>query len=69
MASSTWTSAHLQQIEEAIASGVKRVKFADKEVEIVGLDDLIRTRDIIRKALGLNKKSSRTVASFRGGTK
>lgn len=48
----TWTSADLRAIEEAIASGALRVKYADREVTYQSRADMFATRELIRRALG-----------------
>lgn len=47
-----FTQAQLDALEEAIATGSRRVKYADKEVEYASLTEMLRVRDLIRKSLG-----------------
>lgn len=49
-----YSLADLDAIERAIASGARRVKFEDREVEYRSTTELERARDTIRRALGLN---------------
>lgn len=53
--SSAFTVERLEALEIAIASGERRVKYSDKEVEYRSLDEMIKARDLIRRALGLKK--------------
>lgn len=46
-----YTAADLTTIERAIASGSRRVRFADQEVEYRSLDELMKARDEIKAAL------------------
>lgn len=63
-----WTTEQLAAVEEAIASGATRVKYADREVSYASLDDLLRLRDRMRRALGLADASqSRRYGSFSKG--
>jgi hypothetical protein len=57
-----WSSADLEALEAAIASGTLRVKYRDKEVEYRSLDELLRARDLIRKDLAVT--SGRTTRIF-----
>lgn len=45
----------LEALEAAIADGVLKVKYTDKEIEYRSLDDMLKARDLIRKKLGLKK--------------
>lgn len=51
-----FTTANLIKLEEAIASGVQRVKYSDKEIWYQSLSDMLKVRDLMKDALGLNKK-------------
>jgi hypothetical protein len=46
-----FTSADLMVIEKAIASGVLRVKFSDREVQYQSLSELFKARDAIKNSL------------------
>lgn len=50
---SNFTQADLDAIEKAMASGAKRVKYSDKEVEYNSFADMSKARDLIRKELGI----------------
>lgn len=49
-----YTSEQLSTLESAIAQGVTKVKYADKEVEYRSLDDMIRLRNLMRQELGMS---------------
>ena len=58
-----WSLSDLAAIESAIASGTKRVRFADsREVEYRDISDLLKARDAIRQVL--DGASGRTMATF-----
>jgi len=61
----SYTSEDLEKLEKAIASGVRSVKYTDKEITYRSLDDMIKARDLIRMELGLtdNPRGSRRVAT------
>lgn len=63
-----WTSEDLAKLEKAIAEGVRRVKYQDREIEYRSLKDMMATRDVIRECLGLKKKSARILGSHDKGT-
>jgi len=46
-----WTTTDLTAIETAIASGVLRVKFSDREVTYHYIDELFKVRDAIKNTL------------------
>ena len=48
----TWTAKDLEELERAIAKGVLRVKYTDKEIVYRSLDDMFALRDKMRKSLG-----------------
>lgn len=63
-----WSESDLTVIETAIASGELRVKYADKEVEYRSLEELLKARDLIRKALGIvDSGPGRTLSEFSRG--
>ena len=63
-----FTLDQLETLEAAIASGTKKVKYADKEVEYNSIQDMLTLRDLIRKELGLIGKTKRFFANFAKGT-
>lgn len=63
-----WTSDQLTALEEAIAAGALRVKYADREVTYADTASMLKVRDIMRRALGVTSDSSgRKYASFSKG--
>ena len=64
----TWTEDDLRNIEQAIATGALVVKYTDREVRYRSLNEMKEVRDMIRKALGIGKKSGRVFAEFNKGT-
>lgn len=47
-----WVQSDLDAIEEAIATGARRVKFSDREVEYASTSELLKVRELIRKTIG-----------------
>lgn len=63
-----FTTEQLTALENAIAEGVKRVKYQDKEVEYRSLEEMITLRDAMRRELGIvTAKSNRTVGVYGSG--
>lgn len=63
-----WSQTDLDKLEAAIAAGVRRVKYSDKEVEYQSVDDMLKARDLIRRALTTSPVPQRIYATFRDGT-
>lgn len=64
-----FSQAQLDAIEDGIASGATTVSYEGKSVSYRSLDEMIRIRGIIRRALGLDPLSSQTVlAAHSSGT-
>ena len=53
-----FTQENLVALEKSIVEGVRRVKYTDKEVEYRSLDEMLRIRELMRKALGATKCGS-----------
>lgn len=66
--SANWTSEDLAEIEKAIAKGVLKVKYTDKEVTYRSLDEMMAIRAEIRKCLGLCGRGGRLFAKFSRGS-
>lgn len=49
-----FTQDKLDALEEAIADGALKVKYSDKEIEYRSLKEMLKIRDIMRKALGVD---------------
>lgn len=62
-----WTQQDLDTLEAAMATGAKRVKYADKEVEYQNLKEMLAMRDVIREELSLNAKPKMRLASYNKG--
>jgi hypothetical protein len=56
-----FTQTQLDAIEGGIAAGTTHVSYDGKSVEYRSLDEMLRIRDIIRRALGIIPQSSATV--------
>lgn len=52
----TWTLADLAALEKAIAQGVKKVKYTDKEIEYRDLDEMLSLLSLMKSALGCTTK-------------
>ena len=65
-----WSTEQLEVLEKAIAEGVTRLKYENKEVEYRSLEDMMKLRDIIRAELGIvDKSGQRLYASYSKGFK
>lgn len=63
-----WTEAHLLALDNAIASGVRRVEYHDKIVEYKSLAEMLTIRRIIVGALTPSaKRPTRVYASHSKG--
>ncbi|OFZ54969.1 MAG: hypothetical protein A2428_03085 [Bdellovibrionales bacterium RIFOXYC1_FULL_54_43] len=54
----SFSTEQLEKLEEAIAQGALRVKYADKEVQYRSLDEMFRIREMMRQSLGLTGDGS-----------
>lgn len=68
MSSTTWTTDDLAAIEKAIASGALRVEYNDRTVVYKSMDELLRARTVIRRALGCEKRGGRILVKASKGT-
>jgi hypothetical protein len=48
---STFTQAHLEAIEEAIAGGYLKVRYDDKEVTYQSVEQMMKARSLIQSSL------------------
>lgn len=64
----TWTTQHLKDLEEAMAQGVQRVEYNDRTVIYRSLQEMKETRELIKRALGLNKRGGRLLCTSSKGT-
>lgn len=70
MTGTTWTMEQLEALEKAIAEGVRRVKYQDKEVEYRDLKDMLALANTMRAALCPDSGSGggrRTVGIYGSG--
>ncbi|MCG2614888.1 hypothetical protein LZZ85_11370 [Terrimonas sp. NA20] len=64
----TFTQKQYETLCAAIAQGALRVKYGDKEVDYRNLDDMLRTKALMEKSLGIGKKKSpRKYLTFKRG--
>lgn len=54
----TYTLDQYNKLNEAIAQGALRVKYADKEVEYRSLNEMLRIRDLMAEELGIKKSGN-----------
>lgn len=60
--STSWTAQDLEILEKAIALGATKVKYSsDKEVEYRSLEEMLKVRDLIFKALNTTAKNNRVI--------
>ena len=61
-----FTCDDLKAIENALAKGVKTVKYVDKEITYRSVDDMLKIRNLMRQCLGIgnNSRGTRRVAQF-----
>ena len=62
-----FTPQNLKILEDAIASGARKVKYSDKEIEYRSLKEMTATRSMMRKKLGLSGKTERIQPVFSKG--
>jgi len=62
-----WTIDDVEALENAIKQGVKRVKYADKEIEYPSLQEMLNLRDLMKKELGLIPPTTRKFAVYNKG--
>ena len=62
-----FTLQDLTSIEAAIATGALRVEYNDRTVVYRSMNDLLKAREVIRRALGLIKRGGRILCSSSKG--
>lgn len=63
-----FTLDQLNALDAALAAGVKKVKYADKEVEYASTSEMLRIRDLMIEELGLSDdKFDRKFGEFNSG--
>lgn len=66
----TWTTKDIATLKNAIAKGVRTVKYQDKEITYNSLDDMIRALRLIENALGTGGgRGGRLFAETNKGTR
>lgn len=66
MTTTAFTQAQLDALEAAIADGALKVSYNGKEVEYRSLKEMLKIRDIIRNALGLDPACKKNKGLFGG---
>lgn len=64
---SSWTLEQLKALENSIAKGVLKVDYTDKSITYRSLNEMLKLREVMRRDLGLNKKSTRLLAEHSKG--
>lgn len=67
----TFTTENLTALVNAIATGARKVKYADKEVTYNSLDDMLKLKKLMENDLGISStrdNGRRRFASFTKGT-
>ncbi len=62
-----FTLIQLEALEKAIAEGVTRVKYENKEVEYRSLDEMMRLLQLMQSQLGIKPKAQRILAKHSKG--
>lgn len=62
-----FTLSQIEALEKAIAEGVTRVKYENKEVEYRSLDEMLKLLDLMRSSLGLKPRAQRLLAKYSKG--
>ena len=61
-----WTTQDLQALEQAIATGARKVKYSDKEVEYRDLDEMYLILSDMKSQLGVGVKRRRYAQPSKG---
>lgn len=62
-----FTQTGLESLEKAIAEGVLKVKYQDKEVTYRSLEEMLTLRGVMRAELGQTCRSNRRVGVYGSG--
>ena len=62
-----WTQSQLTALEDAIAKGVREVKYRDKVIVYRSLKEMFTLRNEMKKSLGLTCKDGRKLISTSKG--
>jgi len=63
----TWTLEDLKNLEEAIAKGILKVKYRDREITYRSLKEMFQIREEMKKCLGLKARGGRLFAKHNKG--
>lgn len=61
-----WTQNDLIALEQAIATGARKVKYSDKEVEYRSLDEMYQILNDMKQELGVGKPRRRYAEHSKG---
>jgi len=64
----SWTQEDLDALEEAMAQSVRKVEYNDRTVTYTSLAEMRELREMMRRSLGLVKRSSAILCRARKGT-
>ena len=62
-----WTQSQLDALNDAIAKGVKVVRYRDKWIEYRSLQEMLKLRSEMRKCLGITCKTGKKLISTSKG--
>lgn len=62
-----WTQTDLDALDAAIATGARRVTYDGHTVEYHSMDDMLKARAMMRRALGKTATAQRKLATFDRG--
>lgn len=62
-----WTQNDLAELDKAIKSGARSVRYSDREVTFHSLDDMLKLRAIIANEVGSTAPPPRTVGVYASG--
>ena len=62
-----YTLEQLTRLRAAIAKGVRRVKYEDKDVTYASIDEMLKVLRLMEEDLGIKKKSGRLLAEYDKG--
>lgn len=63
-----FTQAQLDALETAIAQGALVVRYGDKHIQYRSIEEMLRIRDIMKRALGQIPKDQTIFPTFKKGT-
>ncbi len=62
-----YTIEQLQALRDAVAKGVKRVSYEDKDVTFASIDEMLRVITLMERDLGITKRNGRLLAEYDKG--